>query len=407
MTDTLCGKNLYLLLFAKNGAFLQLAKFDVRSQLKTADKKILIDSPIVNADAVCLQDSEGLDEALAVVLLFENQTQAVYRFLNESEEESLPSLELRFREQQTAHLSDFDCEVAGKPQPQPAASNSYLTKFKCFYSTRWADDYVVYYGIESGPSHFRLQEARTTQTVQEVNHFSPLQTKAYKDWVIIFGENLQEPPLARSFYALMYAFDLADTHVVTYIKIPKSIDVDAKLVSDLYSICNDGSFIHLFASERKTNTYDQVVRFRLGKLELEVSNQDFRPSEVDLEMLTIDGEPLQKINLGGLFDLREESGGLASKLLPTALLSVLLLSLLGLAASLCFWLAVHRSYTKARDRCIASLGTMLSPEQAARFERQIDEVFEVAPQELLEYRKDKRSLLDANDGALVELLKLN
>jgi len=405
MSDALCGKNLYLVLFEKNGLAIRLASFDVLTKEKSAEKTFPIDSPIVNADAICLQDSTGLDESLAIVLLFENQTQTVLKFHKHSESDSLASLSLHFKEQNASHLNDFECELAGKPQPMQASS-SYLTKFKCFYSTRWADDYVVYYGIESGPDAFRLLETKTVQTVPEVNHFNPLQTKAYKDWVIVFGENLQEPPLSRSFYALMYAFDLGNTHIVTYIKVSKTLDVDAKQIANLYTICNDGTFIHLAASERKTNTYDQVIRFRLGMLELKVSNTDFKASEVDLEMVTIGGEFLQKINLGGLFDLRDESRGLTSKLLASILLTILLVSVVTLAASVAYCLVIQRSYNEAKDSFISALDTNLSLEQSLRIERQIRAVFDDAPQDLIEYKKGKRSLTVADDDALIELYNL-
>ena len=401
VNDALCGKNLYLLLSAKNGASIKLARFDILTKEKAAEITISIESPIVNADAICLQDSNDLDESLAVILLFQNQTQTVYKFHNQSEATQLTSLELSFREKD-AYLNDFECELSGSPQPLPASS-SYLTKFKCFYSTRWADDYVVYYGIESGPTVFRVLESKMVQKVPEVNHFNPLQTKAYKNWVVVFGENLQEPPLTRSFYALMYAFDLDSTHIVTYIKVPKSIDVDGRQIANLYSICNDGTFIQLFSSERQTNTYDQVIRFRLGALELNVSNTDFSPSDIDLELTTIGGEFLQKINLGGLFDLRDETSGLTSRVLSSVMLLVLLAAVLGLAASLLYWLVVQRIYSKTKDRFLASLEASFSAEQALHIERQIQTVFEQAPQDLLEFKKGKRSLITEDEYPLVEL----
>ena len=88
------------------------------------------------------------------------------------------------------------------------------------------------------------------------------------------------------------------------------------------------------------------------------------------------------------------------------LLTILLVSVVTLAASVAYCLAIQRSYNEAKDSFISALDTNLSLEQSVRIERQIREVFDDAPQDLIEYKKGKRSLTVADDDALIELYNL-
>ena len=386
--EEFCGQNLYMLLFENSGQKILLVKFAPSSMKIEAVKNLTLEHSAANLDLVCLEDSLTQDQSVALIILYDNQQQMAYKFNKENGTEHIMNLEFTFLKEKKYHVSDFECEVI-PGNNLSLTSKTFLTKFKCFYSTRWADDYVVEYAIESGPDVFRIASAQKTLVVPEVNHFNPLKTIADNNTVLVFGENLLEPKDNRSIYVLVYEFHLNNTQIKSYLKISKSLDMDPHWFSNLASISNEGKIVHLSKSNELDNNYDSLQVLEIVNLSMKVSSESFDPMSLTMEMISITGDFLERVNLGGIFDMEMDAKRLFKNQLARVMIFCAVLVLFIFILSFAFSKYTQSHYGKIRKEFINGASQNHTEEQRMEIEKSIELFLEKPGKQYYEEALDK------------------
>jgi len=306
-TSIYCGKNYYVMLMSKPQKYIVLGSLDMSSNSTTgsfkANNTLELSNEVVASDILCLNDTKDEDDSVGMLILYKNQSQYLYKFREKPARTELQYLELNFMKDKAYFVNDFDCDNYETVK----SDDNFLTKFKCFYSTRWADDYVVYYGIESGPDVFKVLESKIIKIVEEVKDIDIIKTITNGKYALVIGELLTEPIDRRNYYVMVYDFNIADTRIISAIRMDRNIDIDTERFKEMISIGSDGTIGILYKNSQKSMVqFDNFTRFEFKPLTLEVKQMTFDPTKLNLEILNLGGEVMEKISMMNLFNLDVE-----------------------------------------------------------------------------------------------------
>jgi hypothetical protein len=355
MRVTYCGTNPYFVLIHKSKKSLIVGRIQPMGaeatnlvDPTTGTVTLSLDAEIFTLDLLCLRDSNEDSFSVGLVVLYKNQTQIFFNYNgNQKTASQVLQAELTFLKNRNYFVNDMECEQI--VAPISFDSNVYTTKLKCFYSTRWSDDYVVYYAIESGENHLKIVESIQLQTLEEVKDLDNLRTIAQGEYVLVIGENLREQSSQRQYYVMVYKFDLVEkTRIMTYFKVPKSVDLENEQFSDFITIGSDGTVVYLGKSSLTSNVFDTIYRFDLKTLYFMINNTNFDPSQIDLEILDISGDPLERISLALFFDQTSELKALQTHPYAMIIIYIFLAILALLLITVGYYYAADKLYRLQR-----------------------------------------------------------
>lgn len=182
--------------------------------------------------------------------------------------------------------------------------------------------------------------------LEEVKDFDSIKTIAHDDKVLVIGENLKENYNTRNYYIIYYHFSLEKTYVKSFLQLEKSLNLDKDVFRNFISI-NDQGQIAIVARQKDnlyTNVYDRILVFNISTLKLQVNSFDFDPSKVSLDIMSIGGDILERINLINLFTLDVEINLISMNPYAPIFFYMFAASFLLLLLGILFYLVSNRIY---------------------------------------------------------------
>jgi hypothetical protein len=347
-----CGlTNIYTIFLNRDEKSITVAFTEIgKEAAPIAITVISLASELRQYDRLCLAD-----DSLLLTLLYMNQEQTFHKISKPPGTSNIipPVLSVKFNflKEKNLFVNDLECDINTKAPVVPKSKlNS--TFYKCFYSTRWAEDYVVTFElVHEKETEIEVRNAMIFQKVPKVKDFSVVKTVCEGDWIISVGEYLKEDTTSRKLYFLIYSFELGNTNIMAFFSIFKSINVDPHYFHQLFSLGSGSSndLVYLSKNTSESLTYDHLHTFKIDKLVLQIKDTSLIPNDYDLEVLDLHLEAMEKINLATLFNPGNEADGLTNRAYFKFFSTIFLISAGFLMLSIIVFIVINKMNAKRKE----------------------------------------------------------
>lgn len=355
-----CGANFYFIMHSKITNELLLSVLRANSSNKnTRVSSSSVTIPLVEAplatEFVCFNDGNETNHneknsSVALIVVFQNQSQVLYKYNGETNfayvRRTIINLDLRDK----VFFVDVECDIAeSKPLTQPNLPFQGLwdITFKCFYSTRWADDLIIIHKMVIGPNTLQFKGSKILQEVQEIRDFDIVKIIMEDNRLLVCGFNLKEPEAQKKVYVMVYNFSMeGSSYVISYFNIDNYINLDYERFRQLIHVSNDGSIVYLDKSNSETNTFDKAYSLSIDSITLVINNTKFDPHMINMEILDIAGEVTERVSLFNLFNYDEEIKEQSKHPLGSAMVFVVSIGVLLLLVSSIFYIVMNKIYER-------------------------------------------------------------
>jgi hypothetical protein len=347
-----CGlTNIFTIFLNRDEKSITVAFTEIgKGAVPLATTVISLASELRQYDRLCLAD-----DSLLLTLLYMSQEQAFYKVSKPPATSNVipPVLSIKFNflKERNIFVNDLECDINTKapvvPKPKPTS-----TFYKCFYSTRWAEDYVVTFElVHEKETEIEVRNAMIFQEVPKVKDFSVIKTVCEGDWIVSVGEYLKEETTSRKLYFLIYSFELGNTNIMAFFSIFKSINVDPNYFHQLFSLGSGSSndLVYLSKATSESLTYDHLHTFKIDKLVLQIKDTSLIPNDYDLEVLDLHLEAMEKINLATLFNPGSEADGLTNRAYFKFFSTIFLISAGLLVLSIVVFIVINKINAKRKE----------------------------------------------------------
>ena len=343
-----CGINFYFLMHSKisNEVVLSVLDRSINStQAHASNVTIKLSEDTLATELVCLNDNDNKDSSIGLIVVYPNQTQILYKYRRETDIDQVKSVQLNFATKRKLFFHDVECEIGGSKLL--TETKNWEIWLKCFYATRWSDDYVVNYTLNVNPSQLDLKSAVVVQEVKEIKNFQIVKTIAEDNKLLLVGFNLEEHIDKRKIYVLVYNFSLnSPVYVTSYFTIDNYGYIDYERFRQLIHVNYLGQIVYLDKRTQLRNTFNQIIVVEIGTLGLNITKTTFNPNNISLEILDLNNQPLEKISLINLFSLQKELTELQRNNVVKWLIIVFFGSIGLLLSSVCFYVVMNRLYIR-------------------------------------------------------------
>jgi hypothetical protein len=350
-----CGKNFY---FSMHSKITNEFTLSVLRPQDSADKPVASNGTVaiplpevpIAAELVCFYDDSKnngslANSSVALIVVFQNQTQVIYKFNGETELSNVKQAQINLDIKDKIFFIDVECDVA-ESKKKPIAEN-WSFVFKCFYSTRWSNDLIVKHYIESSPVSLQVKKSEVVQEVQEIMDFEIVKIIMEDNRLLVAGFNMKEAENMKKVYILVYNFTMeGSTYVMSYFTIDNFMNLDYERFRQLIHIANDGSIVYLDKSISDSNSFNLVYSLEIDSISLQVQSTKFNPNEINLEVMDMGGEVMERISLFNLFSYEAEVQQQSRHPLASLMTYCLVASGVLLIASLLLYLVMNRIYER-------------------------------------------------------------
>jgi hypothetical protein len=347
-----CGpSHIYTVFVNRDEKTLTVAFTEVgKGNVSLATTVINLASELRQYDKLCLSD-----DTLLLTLLYANQAQSFFKVPRPVGQSTvLPpvvSTNFNFLKEKNLFVNDLECDI-NKQASDTLKRKGLSTFYKCFYSTRWAEDYVVTFElVHEKATEIEVRNPLIFQEVPKVKDFSVIKTICEGDWIVSVGEYLKEALAVRKLYFLIYKFELGKTSIVAFFSIFKSINVDPNYFHQLFSLGSglNNDLVYLSKATAESLTYDNLHTFRINNLLLQIKDTTWDPNHYDLEVLDLHHEHLEKINLATLFNAGGEAERLGNQSYFKFFSTIFLISTGFLVVSIVSFIVINKINAKKKE----------------------------------------------------------